>query len=100
MPPAVAAHEIAHATRPDRLLDTSTSTAVALWHEVLTLQVDLFHAAEIAAFAASSAWRSSRSVLEAGCGNGRAKHQTECLHDFAPLGNRGLGGIAGSPDKT
>jgi SAM-dependent methyltransferase len=60
------------APRPaDRLLDTSNARGLGIWHDVLTLQVDLFVRAEIAAFRRSAAWRAAGSVLEAGCGNGR-----------------------------
>jgi ubiquinone/menaquinone biosynthesis C-methylase UbiE len=57
--------------KSDRMLDTSTARSLSLWHEVLTLQVDLFRKAEVAALRSSTAWQRSRTVLEAGCGNGR-----------------------------
>jgi SAM-dependent methyltransferase len=55
----------------NRLLDTSSAQGLGIWHDVLTLQVDLFVRAEVAAFRESAAWRAAGSVLEAGCGNGR-----------------------------
>src|SRR3954467_3529047 len=61
-----------HPQRPvDRLLDTSNARGLGIWHDVLTLQVDLFVAAEIAAFGHSSAWQAAAPILEAGCSNGR-----------------------------
>jgi len=62
----------ARSSRPvDRLLDTTNARGLGIWHDVLTLQVDVFVAAEIAAFGGSSAWQAAGTVLEAGCGNGR-----------------------------
>jgi SAM-dependent methyltransferase len=57
--------------RVDRLLDTSNAPGLGIWHDLLTLQVDLFVGAETTAFRKSPAWRAARRVLEAGCGNGR-----------------------------
>jgi SAM-dependent methyltransferase len=64
-------HSQAGPLPPDRLLDTANARSLAIWHDVLTLQVDLFLTEEIAALRASAAWRNAKNVLEAGCGNGR-----------------------------
>jgi SAM-dependent methyltransferase len=78
---------IAGAEPLDPLLDTTSTASLGIWHEVLTLQVELFLPHEVASLARSPAWRQAASVVEAGCGNG---DYLAGLHRFFP-GKRYLG---------
>jgi SAM-dependent methyltransferase len=51
-------------------LDTSSKAALSQWDDVLGLQVDLFLAHELGFLQQFAPWRSARSVLDVGCGNG------------------------------
>lgn len=57
-------------THKNKILDTSSATSTAKWHELLNLQTDIFLPYEIGLLYDCYDWEVSKSILDIGCGNG------------------------------